>query len=219
MHANPPDAIYQRRFSDSDELGKRAVWLEVARYLQRFIAPDSAVLDIACDRGHFIGSIVARERWATDARDVQAYLGSGVQFVQSDGLALATRLPAEYFDVVFMSNYLEHLPTSEAVVDQLAVVRELLHPGGRAIVLQPNIRLIGNRYWDFIDHHVALTDRSLIEAVELAGLAVEHKVTRFLPYTTKSRLPQGRRFVRAYLALRPAWLLFGKQTLVVARRL
>lgn len=219
MRANPPDAIYQRRFSDSDELGKRAVWQEVARYLQRFIAPDSAVLDIACDRGHFIGSITARERWATDARDVQAYLRGDIRFVQSDGLALATRLPAEYFDVVFMSNYLEHLPSPEAVVEQLSVVRELLRPGGRAIILQPNIRLVGNRYWDFIDHHVALTERSLIEAVELAGLVVEHKVTRFLPYTTKSRLPQGRRLVRAYLALRPMWTLFGKQTLVVARRL
>ena len=41
---------------------------------------------------------------------------------------------------------------------------------------------------------------------------------RFLPYTTKSRLPQAPTLVRAYLAVRPAWLLLGRQTLYVGRR-
>jgi len=85
-------------------------------------------------------------------------------------------------------------------------------------VLQPNIRLVGGRYWDFIDHTVDLTERSLAEAAELAGLTVDRTIVRFLPYTTKSRLPQSRRLVRAYLACRPAWALLGKQTLFIAKR-
>ena len=51
-----------------------------------------------------------------------------------------------------MSNYLEHLECSRSVIDQLAVVRRVLKPGGRVMILQPNIRLVGARYWDFIDH-------------------------------------------------------------------
>ncbi len=218
MQVAPLDAIYGRRFDDTAEVAKRALWEEVVRYLQRYIDPDSVVLDLACDRGHFIRAVRAREKWATDARDVSAHLGSDVNFVEGDGLALGTLLPNEHFDAVFMSNYLEHLPSGEAVIEQFRVVRRLLRPGGRAIILQPNIRLVGGRYWDFIDHTVALTERSLAEAAELAGLRVDRTITRFLPYTTKSRLPQSRLLVRAYLAFPPAWALLGKQTLFIVRR-
>lgn len=212
------DAVYGRRFDDTDEARKQALWEEVTRYLQRFVDPGSVVLDVACDRGHFIRCIRAREKWATDLRDVSSHLGEDVRFVQGDGLALPDLVPREHFDVAFMSNYLEHLPSGEAVIEQFRAVRDILRPGGRAIVLQPNIRLVGGRYWDFIDHTVALTERSLAEAAELAGLTVDRTVVRFLPYTTKSRLPQSRRLVRAYLACRPAWALLGKQTLFIAKR-
>jgi hypothetical protein len=117
-----------------------------------------------------------------------------------------------------MSNYLEHLPSATAVIRQLEVAHELLRPGGRAIVLQPNIRLVGGRYWDFIDHCVALTDRSLVEAGELAGLATTKVIVRFLPFTTKSRLPQSPRLVRAYLSFPPSWMLLGEQTLYIGER-
>jgi SAM-dependent methyltransferase len=147
---------------------------------------------------------------------MRAALTDDIRFVQASGLDLTTVIPNGYFGTVFMSNYLEHLETSDAVVDQLRVVRQLLRPGGRAIVLQPNIRLVGPRYWDFIDHKVALTERSLLEAAELAQLHTVELVTRFLPYSTKGRLPTDARLVRAYLRFRPAWWLLGRQTLLVA---
>jgi hypothetical protein len=83
---------------------------------------------------------------------------------------------------------------------------------------QPNIRLVGPRYWDFIDHKVALTERSLTEAAELAGLRTERVITRFLPDSTKGRRPSAAWLVRAYLAFSPAWWLLGKQTLYVGSR-
>src|SRR5207247_9004253 len=52
----------------------------------------------------------------------------------------------------------------------------------------PYTPLSRSAYWDFIDHHVALTERSLTEAASAAGFDVEHLVPRFLPYTTKSRV-------------------------------
>ena len=85
-------------------------------------------------------------------------------------------------------------------------------------ILQPNIKLVGGQYWDFIDHHVALTERSLVEAGELAGLRTVKLITRFLPFTTKGRLPQDPRLVRFYLWFPLAWRFFGKQTLYVAER-
>ena len=210
--------IYARRFPDVGARRREAIWVELARYLQRFVPADARVLDIACDRGDFINHIAAGERWAVDIRDVREHLDPAVHFTQGDGLELRSNLPAASFDVAFMSNYLEHLPSAGAVLEQLRVVRDLLKPGGRVIVLQPNIRLVGGAYWDFLDHKTPLTEKSLEEAGQTAGLDTVELITRFLPYTTKSRIPQHRFLVRAYLAFRPAWMLLGRQTLYVAAR-
>jgi len=207
--------LYDARFSEREVSAKAAVWREIVRFLGRYIDPAAPVLDIACDRGHFIRWAVGSERWATDIRDVGSDLPEGVRFVQASGLGLGAVLPQGHFGTVFMSNYLEHLDSSDEVIEQLRVAQALLRPGGRVIVLQPNIRLVGPRYWDFIDHRVALTERSLLEAAELAHLRTVDLITRFLPYSTKGRLPSAPGLVRAYLAFRPAWLLMGRQTLYV----
>jgi SAM-dependent methyltransferase len=210
--------LYEARFDEREVSAKDAVWREIVRFLQRYIDPDAPLLDLACDRGHFVRWVTARDRWATDIRDMRDALPHDIQFVQASGLDLADALPAAHFGTIFMSNYLEHLESSDAIIDQLRVAAGLLRPGGRVIVLQPNIRLVGPRYWDFIDHRVALTERSLLEAAELAGLRTVDLVTRFLPYSTKGRLPTAPALVRAYLAFRPAWWLLGKQTLYVGSR-
>jgi len=207
--------LYDARFDEREVSAKDAVWREIVRYLQRYIDPAAPILDLACDRGHFIRQVTASERWATDIRDMRSALPDDIRFVQASGLDLASAIPNGYFGTVFMSNYLEHLDSSDAVIDQLRVARQLLRPGGRVIVLQPNIRLVGPRYWDFIDHKVALTERSLLEAAELAELRTVDLITRFLPYSTKGRLPSHPALVRAYLAARPLWWLMGRQTLFV----
>ena len=212
------DTVYAHRFSDREAAAKAQLWREVVRYLQRWFVPDGSVLDIACDRGDFIRHVRARERWASDMRDVSASLPPDVRFVQSDGRALLGVLPPASFDGIFMSNYLEHLPSSDAVIEQLQVCAGLLRYGGRVVILQPNIRLTGAAYWDFIDHRTPLTDRSLAEAAEIAGFRTVAVITRFLPYTTKSRLPSRPLLVRGYLAFPPVWRLLGRQTLYVGER-
>ena len=216
--SEPLNDLYEARFAEHEVDAKQSIWDEIARYLQRYVDPARPVLDLACDRGHFIRAIQGSERWATDIRDMRSSLPADVRFVQSSGLELDAVMPPGHFGTVFMSNYLEHLESSEAVIKQLSVAHRLLAPGGRVVVLQPNIRLVGGRYWDFIDHRVALTERSLLEAAELAGLRTEKLVTRFLPYSTKGRLPSARLLTRAYLAFPPAWLVMGKQTLYVGTR-
>jgi SAM-dependent methyltransferase len=208
--------LYDARFDEREVSAKDAVWREIVGYLQRYIDAEAPILDLACDRGHFIRWVRGVERWATDIRDMRGALPADIRFVQASGLDLSEVVPNGYFGTVFMSNYLEHLESSDAVIEQLRVAHQLLRPGGRVIVLQPNIRLVGPRYWDFIDHKVALTERSLLEAAELAHLHTIELITRFLPYSTKGRLPTDARLVRAYLRFRPAWWVLGRQTLLVA---
>ncbi len=220
-HKLPPivlKEVYEHRFDEADQAHKETIWQELGRYLQRYIAPGERVVDIACDLGYFIRNISAGERWATDIRDVGATLPPDVRFIRASGLDLAEVLPNDSFDLAFFSNYLEHLPSTEAVLQQLRVTFALLKPGGRVLILQPNIRLIGGAYWDFIDHQTALTEKSLAEAATMAGFKTKQVITRFLPYTTKSRLPQHPLLVRAYLRLPPAWLIFGKQTLYLGEK-
>jgi SAM-dependent methyltransferase len=210
--------VYEQRFDAKDQAHKEKIWRELGRFLQRFIGPEARVLDIACDLGYFIRNVSAAERWATDIRDVGSTLPADVHFIRASGLELADVLPNSAFDLAFFSNYLEHLASTEAVLEQLRVTFTLLKPGGKVLILQPNIRLIGGSYWDFIDHQTALTDKSLAEAATMAGFRTKQVITRFLPYTTKSRFPQHPLLVRAYLSFPPAWMLFGKQTLYLGEK-
>jgi SAM-dependent methyltransferase len=210
--------LYAHRFTPRDVERKHAVWKEIARWLQRYVDPRLPVLDVACDRGFFIANIAANERWATDLRDVSDHLPAKVRFVQCSGLDISAALPHDHFGTVFMSNYLEHLATPDTVLEQLIAAAAVTRPGGRLLVLQPNIRLVRERYWDFLDHRVAMTEKNLCEACETAGFITERLIVRFLPYTTKSRLPQGAGLVRAYLRCPPARWLLGKQTLYVGVR-
>jgi len=210
--------VYEQRFDAADQARKEAIWRELGRFLQRYVPDDGRVVDIACDLGYFIRNIHARERWATDIRDVGSSLPGDVHFVRASGLDLADVLPNDSFDVAFFSNYLEHLPSTEAVLEQLRVTFAVLKPGGRVLIMQPNIRLIGGAYWDFIDHQTALSEKSLAEAATMAGFKTRQVITRFMPYTTKGRMPQHPLLVRAYLKFPPAWLLLGKQTLYVGEK-
>jgi SAM-dependent methyltransferase len=212
------DRIYESRFSDDDAAGKDRIWVEICAFLQQFVDSNQPVLDVAADRGYFIRNIRATERWATDLRDIRDALDPDIKFVEADGPAMSEKLPHGYFGTVFMSNYLEHLPDSSVVVKQLREAFLVTRPGGRVIILQPNIRLVGAAYWDFLDHHTALTDKSLREAAELAGFATTQVINRFLPFTTKSRLPQAPSLVRWYLRTPPARWLLGKQSLYVGVR-
>ena len=86
------------------------------------------------------------------------------------------------------------------------------------LILQPNIRFLAGEYWDFFDHHTPLSDRSLCEALEMLDMRIVVCHPRFLPYTTKSRLPKASFLVRWYLRLPFLWRLLGKQTVLVAEK-
>lgn len=90
--------------------------------------------------------------------------------------------------------------------------------GGAVLILQPNIRYVYKQYWDFFDHHTPLSDKSVAEALKMAGFKIDKIYPKFLPYTTKSRLPKSNLLVKLYLRVPLVWQIMGKQAFVLGRK-
>jgi SAM-dependent methyltransferase len=187
----------------------------VRDFFQRWIPRDGSVLDVGAGFCTFINQVRARRKVAVDANpEVAKYCAPDVQFVETDDLASANL--GEPFDVVFVSNFLEHLESLNHVLQFLADVQKVLTPDGRLIILQPNFALIGPAYFNFIDHSTVLTDTSLTEGLNVTGYEVLYLKRRFLPYTVKSKLPSAPWLVWLYLRVPIAQYILGKQSLIVA---
>lgn len=197
----------------------RKVWGVLVRdFFQSRIRRDSTVLDIGAGPCLFINEIQARRRIALDANpDVREYAGEGVESLVTNDLSL-DEIADGSVDYVFLSNFLEHLPDYLSVLDLLARIHRKLTSGGILLILQPNYRLTPRRYFDFVDHSMILTETSLREALEAAGFEIRELKLRFLPFTSKSRMPQWPWLVATYLRFPPAQWLLGKQTFVAAAR-
>ncbi|MBI5449426.1 class I SAM-dependent methyltransferase [Candidatus Gottesmanbacteria bacterium] len=183
---------------------------------QRFIPASAVVMDIGSGYCEFINAIRAKKKYAVDINpDTVKFAGREVIVIAKNALSIPKHLNGT-IDRVFLSNFLEHLNTKEEVMDVFGRVYALLRSGGKLLILQPNIDLVKERYWDFFDHKVILNGKSLREGLVIAGFSVETWIERFLPYTTKSALPQGAFITRLYLSIPPAFRPFAGQSFVVA---
>jgi hypothetical protein len=211
--------LYRTRFSPAEIAVMRKVWHVLVRdFFQRRIQPDSTVLDVGAGPCLLINEVRARRRIALDANpDLADHAAPGVEIVVSDDLSLE-EIPDESVDHVFLSNFLEHLPDYRTILDLLAAIHRKLSGKGTVLVLQPNFRLTPSHYFDFIDHSMILTETSLREALVAAGFEIREMKVRFLPLTSKSRIPKWPWLVSLYLRLPPAQWLFGKQTFIVAAK-
>jgi SAM-dependent methyltransferase len=210
--------IYRARFGPRTEQ-RRVLWETlVADYFQQFIAPEDTVLDLAAGYCEFINAVACDTRIAVDLNPtVEEMAGPGVVVHHCPSDQLPVELDGQV-DVVWVSNFFEHLADSSQLLGTLSGIHRVLRPGGRLLVLQPNIRLTREAYWDFVDHSLPITEKSLAEALQLTGFEIDLMKVRFLPYTTESRLPISPPLIRLYLRLPPAQFLLGKQTFVVAHR-
>ena len=211
--------LYQIRFSRSELLRKNAIWQVLCNnFFNDYINHDDVVVDIACGYGEFINNIRAKQKIALDLNsDSKSFLREDVIFHQSDALDISRKVSGDA-DVIFMSNFLEHLPDKKVLEKLLDQCMIALKPGGRLIILGPNLRYLPGKYWDFYDHHLGLTHVSLLEILKLKGFLVDTCIDKFLPYTTQGSLPTWPFLVKIYLKFPFVWKFLGKQFFVVSRK-
>jgi SAM-dependent methyltransferase len=214
--------LYALRFSVGDQARREASWRVLCSdFLARYVDEAGTVVDVGAGDGLFSRNIRAARRIAVDdSARVEVLAREGIEVRRAPAHDFAEGLEGAA-DLVFLSNLLEHLPSKQSVVDVLRECRRVLRPDGLVVVLQPNITYVGGAYWDYLDHLIPLTDKSVAEALRLAGFDVVEQVPRFLPYTVTSfrAIPPSWSAIllRIYLRLPFLWRLFGAQSLLVAR--
>lgn len=211
--------LYRFRFREADRAGKMRIWKVLCEhFFQPLIGEDRVIVDLACGYGDFINNIRGKKKYAVDLNpDARGNVADDVEFCLARADAMSAISNAGV-DIVFASNFLEHLRTKEECDAVLAEVRRILRPGGRFVIMGPNIRYLAAEYWDFYDHCLPLSHLSVEEGLVQADYEIERIVPRFLPYTTRSRLPQHPALIALYLKTPLVWRLLGKQFLVVARK-
>jgi SAM-dependent methyltransferase len=211
-------SIYANRFS-SFEQRRYKVWkVLLVSFFSRWVKPHHHVLDLGCGYGEFINQVNADRKYGMDLNPATASkLNGDIGFLQQD-CSTKWSLADASLDVVFTSNFFEHLPDKPALSRTLAEALRCLRPGGLIIAMGPNISAIGGRYWDFWDHYLPLTEKSLAEGLTLAGFEVEKVVPRFLPYTMVGSPDYPLWTLSCYLKLPIFWHFFGGQFLIVAKR-
>jgi SAM-dependent methyltransferase len=212
------EAIYSQRFA-GNETERQRVWQVLTKYyFQRWIKPTDSVLDLGAGYCEFINNIQAQQKYALDVNPITRLRAASNVTVYLEDVSKPWTLRSEAVHVVFTSNFFEHLASKQELKHCLSEVHRVLRPKGLLVAMGPNIRFCFDVYWDFFDHYLPLSDRSVVEVAELTGLHPEVIVPRFLPYTMSGQQPPRNIFLRLYLAFPLVWRVWGRQFLLVARK-
>lgn len=210
--------IYKRRFGKDIEFRTKMWAMLCKNFFQNYIPENSVVLDIGAGYCEFINNIKAKKKIALDFNpDIIEFASKEVKTFLSKSTDMG-QIEDESIDVAFTSNFFEHL-SKEDIVKTIREIYRVLKDDGRFLILQPNIRFCYKDYWMFFDHVTPLDDRSLMEVLEINGFKIDETIPRFLPYSTKTKLPKSVFLLKIYLKIPILQRIFGKQAFICAKKL
>lgn len=211
--------LYWLRFNEEERQIKENLWKVLCRnFLQNYIGPDDTVLDLGAGSCEFINNIKCNNKLAVYINeDIKKFARNDVQvFITSSNDMQAIR--DNSVDIVFASELFEHLKNVEDLFTTFLEIYRVLKKGAKLIIICPNIRFLADKYWDFIDHRLALSHISLQEGLLLYKYKIIKIIPKFLPYTTKSILPKNPTLLKLYLKLPIMWRILGKQMFIIAQK-
>jgi ubiquinone/menaquinone biosynthesis C-methylase UbiE len=212
--------IYEYRFADVDMQKKNVVWKEIAHFLyDTHLNKPQKTLDPAGGLCEFINHVPSAERWTIDLSDeVKKFAAPDIKTIIGNNLEV--ELPENYFDGIFISNFLEHLNSQFEVAEFLERMFKTLKSKGRIVIMGPNFRYTYKDYFNFADHTVILTELGVAEHLYGAGFNIVKNYPQFLPLSFRSKgfLPVNSFIIKTYLNMPFAWKFLGEQFLLVAEK-
>jgi SAM-dependent methyltransferase len=196
---------------------RATVWRAIARHLSPYVPTNASVLELGAGYCHWINNVTAARRVAVDIwTELPRHAAGGVEPVVLDIAGGLGTFGRASFDVVLASNLLEHFPPDTAL-QVAASMADVLRPGGRAILIQPNFHHAFRHYFDDYTHRSVFTHVSLPALLRSTGFTIDEVRPRFLPYSMRdTRLSIPAWIVTMYLRS-PVKPMAG-QMLVVARK-
>lgn len=197
---------------------RKFVQMQIIKYLDKYLRNTETILDMGCGQGEFISQVQGKSLVAVDL-DPQAakYLPNEVKFLNG-GLEQLSDVESNSIDVIWASNFLEHLEIEDVFLF-LKEAHRLIRKSsdsGHLILMQPNFRYAYKNYFDDFTHKTIFTDKSLVSVIKMAGFEIEVCEKKFLPYSLDSKKAKFSFLIGFYLKSRIR--LFGGQMLVVAKR-
>ncbi len=201
---------FETRFKK--DLRREQAWSHLTKYFQKFIPEESVVLEVGAGYCQFINQLNAARKIAIDIEPTfPSFAHVDVECYVADAVTLEV-LNDESVDVVFASNFLEHLSREQAP-KFLDSCRRVLSKGGKLILMQPNFTYSYKHYFDDYTHISIYTHEGLKDLLASHGFRVQFSRSKFLPLTLKSRLSWLSFLIPLYLKL-PFRPLAGQMLLI-----
>ncbi len=123
------ESIYARRFKE-DAAYRLAVWRALIDDLfGQYLSPGMRVLDLGCGHGEFINQVRGAERYAMDLNPATGRLLDPAVKLFVQDCATPWPLADATLDLIFSSNFFEHLPDKEACLRTWREGLRTLRPG------------------------------------------------------------------------------------------
>jgi SAM-dependent methyltransferase len=210
--------IYEKRFSGHENYRDRVWKILIQFFFSKWIKRTDHILDLGCGYGEFINNITCEVRHAMDLNPkTKSLMDKEIIFHEQD-CSKPWKIESNSLDLVFTSNFFEHLPNKESLDCTVGEIKKALKPEGRLIAMGPNISVLKGKYWDFWDHHVAISDQSLCELLQIHDFTIERSESKFLPYNMVRVKEHPLFLVSLYLKFPFLWKIFGKQFLIIAQK-
>jgi SAM-dependent methyltransferase len=167
------------RVNDLTPEGRRRIWPDYDHQYSGVLPPErnARILDLGCGAGLLLEWLLAEKKYTsatgidTDAGQVgfAKRLGLSAQLVEDSSAWLVQQAQ---FDLIIMSDVLEHVPSPDHIV-LLSNIRRAILPGGSLFLRVPNANSSFAARYRYIDstHKRSYSETSLVSDLTAAGFA------------------------------------------------
>lgn len=194
---------------------RKGVWLEIVRFVEKDAGQVRTLLELGSGYCDFINQFEAEKKVCFEQNEeMRRFADDNVEFRCGDALSLINK-EEKRFDLIFASNFLEHL-TEKQHSELMPRLYEVLEPDGRLILIQPNYNRCREHYFDDETHQTIFSDSNIGSFLKQYNFETIRLLPGLLPFTMECNLPTWSWLVKMYLAspVKP----FAAQMYVVASK-